>query len=771
MQYALKMLDAQAAKIGGYLVVWGSPQQRDLQGEYFTPQSELGLDWYDQRPVLYHHGLDGTVKGEVIGVITSLKADDTGLWAEAQLDMRKRYVAAVLNLVEKGVLGWSSGSLPQLADVAADGWIRCWPIVEGSLTPTPAEPRFTEVSTIKAVYQSLGWDSQRLALDTPPPAVPGWTIKSAEPLTETLEDLSGKAGFAMTDGDEMPGKDDPSPTNDPPSTQAQSTEGTQMNLRDILMLFVQALMDTGAQVSEDQVNAAVAQIEQAVQGDAETSAQATEMMQTQKYTELGKLLKPHIEKVMKPILETAQAAAKANQAKLNEAAKGLAAAMIGEGGQSRIKGYQGANAAGTQPGSGPRQITLKSAKYGHMDPEDMSYFYMLMNAASHQERKRPWQPDNEFAREIVGKSVEAFEKGKLKFGDVKETAIAVKSLNQSMAALAIKSDELDYSTLAGYGDEWVPDLWASQIWERFRVDAMIGPLFQVVEMPSNPFELPVEGTDPTLYFVPETKNEDALTLDGSTSPIPDSKIGSGKVTLSAQKLALRVGFTEELVEDSIIPVINQYRTQAQKVMLRGIDKAILSGDTAASNNVNYDGGTPATNEVYKAFNGLRKAALVTASQGSDMGGVAPTMAAIRAARFLIPAARAIMPGDLAYIAHGEMYATLLNLNQIQTMDKYGPNAVILTGEVGKLDGSPVIVTDQLGLTASNGKVSSTGGNNTLGSLVVVHKPSWKVGYRRRVRISVDYLPYYDAYQLTATLRLAFVGIDSLGASVLYDVLV
>ena len=47
--------------------------------------------------------------------------------------------------------------------------------------------------------------------------------------------------------------------------------------------------------------------------------------------------------------------------------------------------------------------------------------------------------------------------------------------------------------------------------------------------------IPIEGTNPTVYFVPETKNEADLTIAGSGNPIPDSKIGSGKVTLRRQK--------------------------------------------------------------------------------------------------------------------------------------------------------------------------------------------------------------------------------------------
>lgn len=55
----------------------------------------------------------------------------------------------------------------------------------------------------------------------------------------------------------------------------------------------------------------------------------------------------------------------------------------------------------------------------------------------------------------------------------------------------IKSDELSYSTQAGFGDEWVPDLWSAQIWQKARLDNVLLPLFRSVEMPSNPFELPI----------------------------------------------------------------------------------------------------------------------------------------------------------------------------------------------------------------------------------------------------------------------------------------
>jgi hypothetical protein len=149
-------------RVGGYLVVWGDVLRPDLQGEYFTPDTDLGLDWYPRRPVLYHHGLDGDLGPVMIGQIEVMQPDQTGVWVEAQLDMRSRWARAVLDLVRRDALGWSSGSLPHLVDVAPDGHIRRWPVVEGSLTPTPAEPRYTDAVAVKAAFRALGLSTERL---------------------------------------------------------------------------------------------------------------------------------------------------------------------------------------------------------------------------------------------------------------------------------------------------------------------------------------------------------------------------------------------------------------------------------------------------------------------------------------------------------------------------------------------------------------------------------------------------------------------------------
>ena len=592
MQQGLKTLDS-AGRVGGYLVVWGNPGERDLQGEYFTPETELGLTWYPQRPVLYQHGLDGALKAAVIGSMDTLVKDETGVWAEAQLDLRQRWARAVQRLIEKGVLGWSSGSLAHLVEVADDGHIRRWPIVEGSLTPTPAQPRRSDARSIKSAWEALGLDSTLLDAPAQQPAAQSFTEEQ---------------------GENMPNEN----------------ESTAVARRRLPL------------------------------------ASADDALKT-----------------------------------------------------ARV-----------------------SSPYDALNATDMLHGYMLLSAT----------------RQFRGVSE--------RFGN----ALAHKVRREGLSAT--KADELSHSTQAGFGDEWVPELWSGQIWQRARQENAILPLFQAIEMPSNPFELPTEGTDPTVYFVPETSDEAQLSL-GSGNAIPESKIGTGKVQLNAKKLALRVGFSSELVEDSVVPVLAIYREQAMRAITDSIDHVLLNGDTAASGNINSNGSTPNANSRSKAFNGLRKLALVSNSAGRVNANGGPTLALLRSVRFKLAARYAARPSELAWIVDGGSYAKLLGLSEFLTMEKAGPLATARSGQIGIMDGAPVIVSAELPLSdGAAGKVNGTSAtSNTKGTALCVARPGWFVGYRRRIAVSLDYLPYYDSYQLTATVRLAFVSFDTDVAAALTNITV
>ena len=128
--------------VEGYGVIFGG---KDLYGDTFTADTDFMLDYVPVKAVLYDHRLgDIPASREVIGKVTSIRKDDVGLLVEAELDKRAKWRPIVEELLQQDALGWSSGSIGHMVDYVSgkgQGVIKSWPIVEFSLTPTPAEPR------------------------------------------------------------------------------------------------------------------------------------------------------------------------------------------------------------------------------------------------------------------------------------------------------------------------------------------------------------------------------------------------------------------------------------------------------------------------------------------------------------------------------------------------------------------------------------------------------------------------------------------------------
>lgn len=730
MEHALKAYGD--GRVAGYLVAWGSPQDKDLHGEYFTPETELWADKDIPRPMLYHHGLDGKLKAAVIGVINTMKADDYGVWAEAQLDIRQAYAQHIEKLVADGALGWSSGSLPHLVDIAPDGKILQWPIVEGSLTPTPAQPvktqvamkHYSEPTELATAYKSLDLDVSRFI-----PA-DAETAKEAAP-------IEPPPASAVIENSPI---------------QQETKMDLQQMVSDILNRLAQAGVVT---VSPEELAGIAQQLVTEM-----TPAAAAPEAAANPAPVMAAVASKAIE-LIKEITDKKAAAKAAYDALIErqvEAAKATAPAT------QQAPAFTGGLSMLQQDGGAQKPtVTHVKSKYEQagLSVNDLSALaFYLMNR-----RGGSRQLPGELVKELAHRAGKAYEEGKIKFGDPGETAAAVKSIN------AIKANELNTSAQATFGDEWVADLWSSNLWERARLENTIFSQMDVIDMPSQPYELPIEGSDPTVSFVRETIDENQLTLADSNSPIPDSKFGTGKVTISASKLALRTMFSAEMDEDSIIPVIPRVRDQAERAMMDTFDFIILNGDTVATlnNNINLNDGTPAATARYLAFDGIRKLPLVTTTSNAiDGGAVGVTLAQLRAMKSALSRNYSARLSDLVYITNPEGHDRLLALPELLTIDKYGQNATILTGEVGRVNGIPVLVSGELGLTTAAGTVSGTPSNNVRTAFLLVYKPYWKVGFRRRMNMSLDYVPYYDTYVLTATARLGMVRQDADCASILYN---
>lgn len=138
---AVKAVTETTVDIEGYGVLFGG---RDLQGEKFVKETDFWFKYLPadmSRPLMWDHAFDRTGPGLApIGVVKRITQDDLGLWFEATIDRASDFGEMIHRLIEMGVVGASTGAPLHLVE-RSGSTIKSWPIVELSLTPTPADPR------------------------------------------------------------------------------------------------------------------------------------------------------------------------------------------------------------------------------------------------------------------------------------------------------------------------------------------------------------------------------------------------------------------------------------------------------------------------------------------------------------------------------------------------------------------------------------------------------------------------------------------------------
>jgi len=308
-------------------------------------------------------------------------------------------------------------------------------------------------------------------------------------------------------------------------------------------------------------------------------------------------------------------------------------------------------------------------------------------------------------------------------------------------------------TTANAGDELVPTLEDSELWRDVHLMTSVASLFPTIVMPSNPFEMPLDLGDINWY--PGTANVASKSTDPNTD----------KRTLTAFELVGVVAWSYNLDEDAVIAMMPELRTLLVRNAAEVMDDVILNADTTLTNNINADGATIASADAGKGqwllgFDGLRHIALVdNTGQGNDHNAVTDE-AMYNEIRALL-GKYGVRPSELAFISDIQTYILTVGItnSNVRTLDKYGPQATVLTGELGKLEGIPIIVSEQMRQTDDDGLVTDpvTDANNDNGTLMIVNRTQYRKGFRRQLMIESERDIQKRQTIMVASMRLAFDG--------------
>jgi len=286
-----------------------------------------------------------------------------------------------------------------------------------------------------------------------------------------------------------------------------------------------------------------------------------------------------------------------------------------------------------------------------------------------------------------------------------------KLLNHEIQANSDLSKALDTTQ----NSEFIPTQFSARLMDDVRLALKVAALFPRIPLPRSPFTNPVMGTRQICYLVGEATSD-------SNTKIPTVDPASRNVTWTAIKFAVRNLFSDEFAEDSIIPVMPWVRSELVQALADGEEDAKLNGDATDTTHVHSD--VTASNDRRKAYDGL----LYHSGQSSGYAAVdISTLSTTNLRSIRKKMGRfGADPTRLAWIASISAYIQMLGLSEVQTVDKYGAGATILSGELGKFDGAPLIVSEFMRQDLNASGVYD-GATTTKTGVLLAHTPSFVSG--------------------------------------------
>lgn len=333
----------------------------------------------------------------------------------------------------------------------------------------------------------------------------------------------------------------------------------------------------------------------------------------------------------------------------------------------------------------------------------------------------------EAALKEKAQELEAIQKSKMQFVDGKagEMSYADKEkavLLSKMAGKSIDSTRLGKQLVEKYGAHVPSATWELEVSlameNEVRRRLVVAPTMRSIAMQTNVMTIPVNPEAGVATWVQNAQFGSSNSAGGNATHTLK------EITLNSYKVATNeyVAFEEE--EDALLAIMPVIRDAMVRRVARAVDRAMLRGAGAGADPVKglieYDTSSAVTLDISDA--------------------VKLTVASLRAMRRDL-GAWGLDPADIIYIVNTEGYFDLLDDAAFQTVDKVGPAATILTGQIGTVANSPVLVSAEFADKAAGAA-----------GAICFAPANFLVGNQRGLRVDTDDLVETQRRVMVASLR-------------------
>lgn len=316
------------------------------------------------------------------------------------------------------------------------------------------------------------------------------------------------------------------------------------------------------------------------------------------------------------------------------------------------------------------------------------------------------------------------------------------------------------------GFDWIPTGFSSDLIEIFHLQLVLANMHPNFTIPAKLGSWKIPGTSSDLKAFRTT-----ATASDTPTKFKASTRSTRNVTFTPEKLAAATVFDIELEEDSIIPVLPNLKVNIAQALVRATEDTIINGDTALTqDNTDMHGDSLTVESPAAMWDGYRKVISTNGNTRNSAGGGASYGAMITCMRNM--GKYAISPRDLAWVTGPNGYFdALMSMPETKTQDLFGPQAILQRGEIAKIFGIPIILSEQerqdLKTTTGVSGGASSGYNDT--SVQLVWKPGFAFGSKRQITVDSAKIPRTDAIEVWSTARMDFQALYSAGETIIGEV--
>jgi HK97 family phage major capsid protein len=293
---------------------------------------------------------------------------------------------------------------------------------------------------------------------------------------------------------------------------------------------------------------------------------------------------------------------------------------------------------------------------------------------------------------------------------------------------------------AGEGLEWIPEGFSTQMIEFVEIAAEVATLFQTITMPWSPFTFPALLDDGEAYKGGDTTSDDPANYRAST---PDTD----RLTFTAQKIIANYPVSDEMNEDSIVPVLETMRQSIARAVAKARDNAIINGQLTSTIDT---GDTIPAYDARKLWDGLRYLTQSALKQSGSTWANDTGLALFRALREDM-GVYGLMSNDLVTLANTNMINKFKSVDEVTTVEKTGAVATIIDGEIKKFDGVDIQPSQHV-FENVNASGVYDGVTTTKTQYLIAYKPGFWRGNRRSFTLEMERVARKGINYMIATSR-------------------